>query len=84
MSKKILHVKDGRVVAVSLSDEPNTRLYGEAVETELDSPFGVGDAYPPSADAPKADDVTIHGLIRGQEAKDEKTVVKKSDKKAAE
>lgn len=46
MSKKILHVKDGRVTAVSLPEESLTRLYGEPVEVPLDGPGAVGDAYP--------------------------------------
>jgi hypothetical protein len=52
VSKKILHVKDGRVAAVSLPEESLSRVYGTLVEVPLDGPGAVGDAYPFEAAEP--------------------------------
>jgi len=51
MSKKILHVREGVVVAISFPNEP-VNAYGELVEVESTLEIGVGDSAP--VDVPAA------------------------------
>lgn len=51
--KKYLHVKNGRVAAISLEGE-SIQLYGAIVEVPYEEAYGVGDVYPRGSEAPTA------------------------------
>jgi hypothetical protein len=72
--KKVLHVKEGVIQAVTLSNEQITRVFGELVEVELDAYGQVGQPYPENGKV--ADDVTNKELIHdtgGKKPEPEKT-----------
>lgn len=63
MSKKYLHVKDGRVVAITLEGEI-VPAYGEVHEVPLDAKVGVGDSF----EAPAAEPVEAPKPVKGKKA----------------